>query len=121
MADDGVGGIFIFVQEVGNARESNLVDVFVNFLSGHSNTLVADGKGTLVGIETYTDGQVAQFSFEVALLFQGLQLLCGIDGIADHLAEEYLMIGIEKLFDDGENVLCRNPDVTFLHDYICYF
>jgi hypothetical protein len=25
------------------------------------------------------------------------------------------MITVEKLFDDGENVLGRNPDVTFLH------
>jgi hypothetical protein len=25
------------------------------------------------------------------------------------------MVTIEKLFDDGEDVLSRNPDVTFLH------
>ena len=23
---------------------------------------------------------------------------------------------LEKLFDDGEDVLCRNPNVSFLHD-----
>jgi hypothetical protein len=27
------------------------------------------------------------------------------------------MIAIEKLFDDGEDVLGRNPDVTFLHSF----
>ena len=28
------------------------------------------------------------------------------------------MVDVEKLFDDGEDVLGRNPDVTFLHS--CY-
>jgi hypothetical protein len=27
------------------------------------------------------------------------------------------MIAVEKLFDDGEDVLSCNPDVTFLHDF----
>jgi hypothetical protein len=31
------------------------------------------------------------------------------------------MIAIEKLFDDGENVLSRNPDVTFLHSLFACF
>ena len=32
------------------------------------------------------------------------------------------MIAIEKLFDDGEDVLSCNPDVTFLHNifYLIY-
>ena len=30
------------------------------------------------------------------------------------------MIAIEKLFDDGEDVLCSNPNITFLHDSISY-
>jgi hypothetical protein len=29
------------------------------------------------------------------------------------------MVAIEKLFDDGEDVLGRNPDVTFLHVVRC--
>jgi hypothetical protein len=28
------------------------------------------------------------------------------------------MIGIEKLFDNGEDVLCSNPNITFLHSII---
>ena len=30
------------------------------------------------------------------------------------------MITIEKLFDDGEDVLSGNPDVSFLHTYFIY-
>jgi hypothetical protein len=30
------------------------------------------------------------------------------------------MVTIEKLFDDGEDVLGRNPDVTFLHILIFF-
>ena len=28
------------------------------------------------------------------------------------------MVGIKKLFDYGEDILCSNPDITFLHSGI---
>ena len=118
MADDVVGIVLVLLEEVGDAREGNLVDVFVNLLLGHADTVVADGDGTLVGIEVDAYGQVAQIVLVLTVSSEGLHLLCGVDGVADHLAEEYLMIAVEKLFDDGEDVLSRNPDVTFLHSVV---
>jgi hypothetical protein len=58
-------------------------------------------------------GEVALFALEVAALGQGLQLLRGIDSVRYHLTQENLMVRIEKLFDDGENVLSRNPMLPF--------
>ena len=78
--------------------------------------MIADGDGAFVSIEIDADGEVAQFTLELALFSQGLHLLCCIDGVGYHLAEENLVIAVEKLFDDGENVLSCNPDVTFLHN-----
>lgn len=43
MSDDGIGLVLILFQEVGDTRESDLVDVFVNLLSRHADTAVADG------------------------------------------------------------------------------
>ena len=121
VADDGVGVVLVFLQEVIGAREGNLVDVLVNLLLGHAHAVVADGDGALLLVEGDADGQVAQLAVEVALQLHGLQLLRGIDGVRHHLAQENLMVGIEELFDDGEDVLCRNPDVTFLHDVMVLF
>lgn len=65
------------------------------------------------GVERHVHGEVALFALEVAALGQGLQLLRGIYSVRYHLTQENLMVRIEKLFDDGENVFSRNPDVTF--------
>ena len=54
--------------------------------------MVADGDGTLVLVETDADGQVTQFTLEVALFLECLHLLCGIDGVGHHLTEENLMV-----------------------------
>ena len=38
-------------QEVGSTGESNLIDVLLYFIFGHTNTIIRDGKGLLLGIE----------------------------------------------------------------------
>jgi len=42
--------------------------------------------------------------------------LRGIDGIADDFANEDFVVAIEELFDDGEDILGCNPDVTLFHN-----
>ena len=120
MSDDGIGRILVFVEEVGYTREGNLIDVLVNLLFGHTNASVADSQRLSLLVECNSDSHVAQFALEVATIGQRLHLLCGVDGIRYHLAEEYFMITVEKLFDNGEYVLCRNPNVAFLHSYIFF-
>ena len=120
MSDDVVGIVLVLLKEVRHTREGNLIDILVNLLLSHADTVVANGDGTLVGIQAHADGQVAQLVFVVALFLEGLQLLRSIDGIRHHLTQENLLVAIEKLFDDGENVLGCNPNVTFLHNIFCF-
>ena len=66
MTDDCVGVILVFVEEIGYARERNLIDIFVNLLLGHTDTAVADGQRAFLCVETDANGKVAQFALEVA-------------------------------------------------------
>ena len=118
MSDDGVGVVLVFVEEIVHAGECYLVDVLVYLLLGHAYTSVADGECAFVGIETHVHGEVAQFALEVATLCKGLELLCGIHGVRHHFTEENLMVGIEKLFYYGEDVLGCNPYISFLHIFV---
>ena len=92
MPDDVVGIILVLLQKIVHPREGYLVDVLVYLLIGHADTAVRDGDGALVLVQADVNGQVAQLALELALLGQRLQLLRGVDGIADHLAQEYLVV-----------------------------
>ena len=81
VTDDGIGVVLILVEEVGYAREGNLVDVFVDFFFCHADTTVADGKRSLVCIEAYAYGKVAKLAFEVAAFSKSLHLLCCVNGV----------------------------------------
>ena len=59
MADDIVGVVLVLLQEVGNARECNLVYILVDFLLCHSDTVVADSDSTFIRVEIYAYSQVA--------------------------------------------------------------
>ena len=120
MADDVVGVVLVLLEEVADTREGDLVDILVDLFLSHADTMIADGDRALVGIETDTNSQVAQVFLVFALSGKCLHLLGGIDGVRYHLAEENLVIAIEKLFDDGEYILGCNPDVTFLHMIFCF-
>ena len=58
MSDDVVGIVLVFLQEVVDTREGNLVNVLVNLFLCHTDTTVADGDSTLVGIELHLYGKV---------------------------------------------------------------
>ena len=120
MSYDSICGVLVFVEKIGNSGESNLIDVLVNLLLGHSNASVADGECALFGVELQFYSEFSEFSLEVTFVCKGFQFLCRVNGIAHHFAQEYLMIRIQELFYHGENVLCCNPNVSFLHDYILY-
>ena len=76
MADDGICIVLVLVEEVGCARECNLVDIFVNLLLGHTDTAVADGYCALA--KRNVNGKVAQFAVKLAFCSQSLQFLCCI-------------------------------------------
>ena len=74
------------------AGEGYLVEVAVNLLGGHADATVRDGDGSGFLVDTDGDLQVAQFALEIALAGQCLQLLGGVDGVRDNLANEYFVI-----------------------------
>ena len=115
MPNDGIGIILIFIQEIRHTRERNLIDIFLNLLGRHTNTIIANRDGLCRLIQRDAHRQIAQFAFIIALLGQRFQLLCGINSVAHQLTQKYLMIRIEELFYHGEDILCRNPNITFLH------
>ncbi len=84
----------VLLEEVLGAGEGYLVDVAVNFLGVESDAVVADGQSAclLVNFDVYL--QIAQLTLEVAEPCQGAQFLTGVDGVADKLAQEYLVVRV---------------------------
>ena len=60
LANDLVGifGILEFLHKLSGSRESNLVDVFFDFLSSHAESSVGDGDGLLFFIKSHLYGEV---------------------------------------------------------------
>ena len=114
MTNNGVCVLLVFIKEVVSSRECNLIDVFVNLFLGHADTTVAHGQCAFILVDANVYGQVASLFLQLALAGKSLQLLRGIDSIAHNLTDKDVMVTIEKLFDDGEDVLGRNPDVALL-------
>jgi len=114
VSDDGVCIFLIFVKEVVGTRESNLVDVLVDFFGGHTDTSVADSDGFLVDIHLY--GQVAHFALEITLRSVSLQLLGSVNGIRHQFTKKNFVVAIQEFLDDGENIFGSYPNVSFLHD-----
>ena len=116
MTYDAIGCILVFFQKLFGSGKGNLVYVFVDIFGSHANTAVAHGECACFLVNGYADAEFAQFAFELAERLQGFQLLCGVDGIADELAQKYFVITVEKLFYYGENILGSNPDCAFTHN-----
>ena len=116
VADDGL--ILILLHELLGTREGNLVDVLVHLLGRHAHTAVRHGQRLLLLVRGHMDGQVAQIALHFADRREGLQLLGGIHGIRDQLAQEDFMLRIEEFLDDGEDVLRRDSDFSVFHSLI---
>ena len=92
MADDGVGILLVFVEEIVGSREGYLIDILINLLGRHADTAVADGNGASVLVHLHLYLQFTHLALEVAFTGEGLQFLCRIHGIRDNLADEDLVI-----------------------------
>lgn len=97
-----------------------MVDVFVNFLGGHANTTIADGKCFSLFVNGYMYCEVAQLAFEVALHGQSFELLCSVNCVAYYFAKKNLVIAVEEFLDNREYVLCGYTDITFCIVF-CWF
>ena len=120
MADDGVGILLVFLEEVVGAREGNLVDILVNLLGGHTDAAVADGQRASVLVHFNLYLEFAHFAGKFTLGGQRLEFLRGIYGVADEFAQEDVVVTVKKFLDDRKDVFGRNSDITFLHDDIVF-
>ena len=120
MADDAANLVLVFFEEFARAGEGNLVDVAIEFVFGHTDTVVnhLEGFGGLVQFNAHF--QVVERKFEVARICQGLHLLLRIHGVGDQLAQENLVIRVEEFLDDRENIFGGHSNSTFVAFHI-YF
>lgn len=117
MADDGIARIIVLLDELFRPGKGYLVDVLFHFLGRHADTLVGNGQRACLFVSLDTYLQVFQAFLEHARGGKGLQLLRGIHRVRDQLAQEYLMVGIQKLLDDGKQVLRGYAYFSFAHDF----
>ena len=115
VTDNCICIILIAFKEVSSTREGNLIDILFNLFGRHTNTAVADGKRLCLGINLHLHGQVAQFTAYFATRTECLQLLRRINGICHYFTKEYFVIAVQKLLDDGEDVLRSYSNLSFFH------
>ena len=105
VADNGGGVVLVLLNELLGTGEGNLVDVAVHLFGCHADAVVGDSECLFLLVDEDAYTKVAEFAFGIAHRGEGLELLRGIDGVADEFAQEYLMVAVEELFDDGEDVV----------------
>ena len=121
VAYDIIGVVFVFGKKIFSAREGYLIDVFVDIVGSHAYAVVAHGESSGFFVDCYCDLELAHLALEIAKRCKGAQFLSGIDCIRHQLAEKYLVVAIEKFFDNGKNVLGGYTDCTFLHGYYVFY
>ena len=117
MADDGVFLPFVFFQEFLGAGEGHLIDIALHFIGGHADAVVTHGDGFFFSIDA--DADLAFLALAAVPCHGGhAALLDRIDAIADQFPQEHLMAGIDGLFDDREDVLGMDLNLTlFEHSH----
>ena len=109
VADDGGRVVLVFLDELLGAGEGDLVDVAIDLVGRHAHAAVGDDE--LAFLRADADREVAQLALELADGGQRLELLRGVDGVRDQLAEEDLVVAVEEFFDDGEDVFTGYANV----------
>ena len=92
MTDNAVGGVLVFFEEFLGARESNLVDVFLDVVGCHADAVVADGKGAFFLVDCNGYLEVTKFALELAERGECAEFLGGVDCVRHQLAQEYFVV-----------------------------
>ena len=79
MADDRIGRVLVFFEELFGAGESNLVDILFDVVGSHAYTVVGYSKRSGFFVDGDGYGEVAKLAFEFAKRRQRFQLLCCVD------------------------------------------
>ena len=111
MADDLilVGFVLVFFQEILDAGKCDLIDVFVDLVLGHTQTVVRDLDGLFIGVDGNLNLVIHILrSLVLSDQLQLFQLGNCIAAVADQLAVENIVVGIQPLFDHRKYVLTGN-------------
>ena len=94
VSDDAVGGIFIFLKKFFRPRECNLIDIFIDIRSIHSDAMIGDGKsaGFLIYGNLYI--HLAESALEFAERGKGFQFLSCVDSVGNELTQEDFMVAV---------------------------
>jgi len=116
-----VGGVLVFLQEFLGAAEGDLVDVAVDVAGVHADASVRHCQRASLFVNFDTHVQLTQLALELAEGGEGLQFLRGVDGVGHQLAQEYLMVAVQELLDDGEDVFGCYPNFSGCHNLLVLY
>ena len=119
MPDDRV--VLILLEKLLRPRKSDLVDILVDLLGRHADSLVRHGQHALVRIELHANRQIAQLALELARRGERLELLRRVHRVGDQLAQENLLVRIEEFLNDRKDVFGRYANFAVLHDCMCFY
>ncbi len=106
--------IFELLHELLGGGESDLVDIFADFIGGHADAVVLDGQGAGILVDADVDGVIVgnlQPFDDVDML----QLMNGVDRVGDQLPQENFMVAVEPFLDDGKDIFGMNGDAAFFN------
>ena len=119
MTDDCVGVVLIFFKELLGSGECNLIDIFVNILSSHADTMIGNGERSGLFVNADAHAHVAKLTLEIAERRQGSEFLRGIHSVRHKFTEKYLVVTVKKFLDYREYVLgCYSYSSGLCHFYL---
>ena len=107
MTDDLIiaGLVLVLLHESFRAGKCDIVDVFLDFVSSHSQTVVSDFDGLLLGVDFNVDpGLIAFRKLIITHHIQLFQLCDGVTAIGDQFPVKDIVVRIQPLLDDREHI-----------------
>ncbi len=101
--------VLILRKEVRCAGESDVVDVLLDFIRGHTDAVIRKRHRLLLGIYTDIDARFVAFRiFKFTHRIEFFQLRDCIAAVRYKLTDENVVVRIQPLLYDGEHILTVN-------------
>ena len=125
VADDLVAAclVFIFSKESFRAGKRDVVDVLLDLVRGHSDTVVRHLDGLVGGADFDVDPRLVIFrQRKRAHHIQLFELCDGIAAVGDQLSVENIVIAVQPFLDNGEHILTVNGQRSFFcHNTLLFY
>ena len=104
----GLGGLELEGVGMGDGAE-----VAVELVLGHADAIVGHGDGALVAVEAHHDGQVvAAHGHRRVGEAAEVELVHGVGGVGDKLAQENLAVGVDGVDHEVEQLLALSLELS---------